>query len=59
MTYTQLTETGAQPSAEEAAAIRVLDVAREYYGYFREWNYVRESKQNEIFAEIVRAVGGE
>lgn len=59
MTYTELTETDAKPSAEEAAALRIIPVIIQNQYFFAQWDYLRESRQDEIFAEIVKAVKGE
>lgn len=59
MTYTELTETDAKPSAEEAAALRVLQVARRNPTSLDNWKKIRPETQNEIFAELVKAVKGE
>lgn len=58
-TYTEITETYAKPSVEEAAALRVIAVASKFGHIWRIMDDIPRSRANEIFAELVKAVKGE
>lgn len=59
MTYTELTETGAKPNAEEIAALSVLECLSRYPEIVSFWQKASGVRRNRIFAELVKAVKGE